>query len=212
MANYTLEKGFFLYPTPAGVFHACSSNENDKSRSFLKALLALPETPELNEKNLKKLTGLNADKSFSLLYRCQEIGWIQGISEPKKYQEGSLDDILPGLISILSEKGKVLLADDSGFYLATSGFPHEVAEELSALSAEIAVFHERRSGLLSKNMGFSSSSWGILDAGGNSKIGFWPLYIGKTRFVMAISGIPRFNHSDFITLVWALSIRYSAKS
>jgi hypothetical protein len=42
----------------------------------------------------------------------------------------------------------VLLADDQGFYLACNGYAHEVAEEISALSAEISMVHARRTGLL----------------------------------------------------------------
>jgi hypothetical protein len=105
-----------------------------------------------------------------------------------------------------------LLADDQGFYLATSGFPHEVAEELSALSAELAIIHKRRSGLLMNNMGFDSHAWAIVNAFGNSQIGFWPVFVGKHQFVIVISGIPHFNQPEFVSLIWALSNRYSKSS
>jgi hypothetical protein len=36
----------------------------------------------------------------------------------------------------------------------------------------------------------------------------WPLFIGDTRFVIAISGVPHFNQPEFISLVWFLSVRY----
>ncbi|MEN8260508.1 MAG: hypothetical protein ABFS02_07965, partial [Pseudomonadota bacterium] len=102
-----------------------------------------------------------------------------------------------------------LLSDNEGFQLASSGFTHEVAEELSAMSAELSKLHERRSGLLLNNMGLNSSAWGVVDAGGNSKVGFWPMSIGKHKFVLVISGIPHFNQPNFVDLVWTLSTRYS---
>jgi hypothetical protein len=111
----------------------------------------------------------------------------------------------------MSESGKVLLADMQGFYLASHGFPHEVAEELSGLSAELATVHSRRSGVLMNNLGVANHSWGIIDVFGNSQIGFWPLFIGKNRFVLVISGVPHFNQPEFVDLIWALSIRYAEK-
>jgi hypothetical protein len=61
-------------------------------------------------------------------------------------------------------------------------------------------------------MGLASNAWAVVDVFGNSHVGFWPLFIGQNRFVIAISGIPHFNQPDFVSLVWALSIRYADKS
>jgi hypothetical protein len=136
---------------------------------------------------------------------------VQGLTAPLGYPSDALETILPDYLSKISENGKVLLAESEGFYLASHGFPHEVAEELSALSAEIATVHDRRSGLLMNNMGLASHAWAIIDVFGNSKVGFWPLFIDKNRFVIAIAGIPHFNHAEFVSLVWALSIRYATQ-
>jgi len=210
MSIYTLIDGLFLYPTPVGAYYAVSSNEEDKSRKFLKRLLQQSKTQTLT---IEKLMGLmneeNEEKALELLKHCQNLGWVQGVKDIMESPEGALEDVLPPLLANISETGKVLLADDQGFYLACHGFPHEVAEELSALSAEIATVHQRRSGLLMNNMGLGSQAWAIVDAFGNSQTGFWPVFIGNTRFVIAISGIPSFNQPDFVKLIWALSIRYA---
>lgn len=210
--DYQLAEGLFLYPTPAGAYYAVSSVETDKPRQFLRKLLQQPETPALNIQNLQHLMGSNDEsKCLELLHHCQKLRWVQGLDSALEYPTESLEDILPGLLGTLSENGKVLLAEKQGFYLATHGFPHEVAEELSALSAEIATVHDRRSGLLFNNMGLTSHAWAIVDAYGNSDVGFWPLFIANNRFVIAIYGIPHFNQPEFVTLVWALSIRYAVK-
>ncbi|MDP2902023.1 MAG: hypothetical protein Q8N96_02800 [Methylovulum sp.] len=210
--DYALTEGLYLYPTPAGAYYAVSAEETDKPRQFLRKLLQQPETQALNLENLKRLMGNDDEqKCLELLHHCQKLRWVQGLNSVLEYPSGTLEDILPGLLSKISENGKVLLAEKQGFYLATHGFPHEVAEELSALSAEIATVHERRSGLLINNMGLTSHAWAIVDVFGNSDVGFWPLFIANNRFVIAIYGIPHFNQPEFVSLVWALSIRYATK-
>lgn len=210
MSQYDLVDGLFIYPTSVGAYYAVSSTEEDQSRKLLKNLLQQAETPALNTANLNKLMDSdNEEKTLKLLHHCQKLGWIQGVKDKIQSPEGSLEEILPQLLSHVSESGKVLLADDQGFYLACSGFPHEVAEELSALGAEIATVHQRRSGLLMNNLGLGTHAWAIVDAFGSSRIGFWPVFIGNTRFVIIISGIPHFNQPDFVNLIWALSIRYA---
>jgi hypothetical protein len=212
MSHYSLVEGLYLYPTPAGAYYAVCSVETDKPRQFLKKILQQENAQELSIETLQQLMGHDDEqKCLELLHHCQKLGWVQGLSSALEYPTGKLEDILPNLLSKISENGKVLLADKEGFYLVSSGFPHEVAEELSALSAEISTVHERRSGLLLNNMGLASSAWAVVDVFGNSNVGFWPLFIGNNRFVIAISGIPHFNHPEFVSLVWALTIRYANK-
>lgn len=212
MSTFTLTDGLFLYPTPAGAYYAVSSNDEDKPRQFLRQLLAQSVTPALNLENLGHLAGVEDPQKYcELLHHCQKLNWVQGLNEPEEYPSDLLENILPGLLGKMSESGKVLLADMQGFYLASHGFPHEVAEELSGLSAELTTIHERRSGLLMNNLGVASNAWGVIDVFGNTQIGFWPLFIGKNRFVIVISGIPHFNQPEFVKLIWALSIRYALK-
>jgi hypothetical protein len=212
LSAYSLTEGLYLYPTPTGAYYATCSVETDKPRQFLRALLKQQQTCELTVANLQQMMSQDEEqKCMELLHHCQKRGWIQGLDSVLQYPQGALEEILPELLSKISEHGKVLLADSQGFYLSSSGFPHEVAEELSALSAEIATVHERRLGLLMNNMGLASHAWAVIDAAGNSQVGFWPLFIGNNRFVIAISGIPHFNQPEFVSLAWALSIRYATK-
>ena len=210
MSELKLIEGLYLYPTPAGAFQAISIPDADKPRRFLQRLLREPQTPALVQEQLCRLTE-NDDqvKVLALLHHCQKLGWVQGVDEILQAPQGTLEDLLPGLLGQISESGKVLLADEQGFYLACSGFAHEVAEELSALSADLATVHQRRSGLLISNMGIVSHAWAIVDAFGCSQIGFWPLFIGGHHFVIAIAGIPHFNQPEFVTLIWALCTRYT---
>lgn len=213
MNKYTLVDGLHIYPTPAGAYYALSSAEENKSRCFLKYLLQQPQSPPLNVENLLMLTHTdNEEKAFELLHHCQQLGWVQGLSLAITPPEGILEEFLPLMLNKISNNGKVLLADHQGFYLASSGFTHEVAEELSALGAEISTLKLRRSNLLMHNMGVDSHAWGVVNATGKSQVGFWPIFIGTHRFVITVLGTPHFNQPEFVSLAWALSIRYALKN
>ncbi len=209
MSKHILADGLYIYPTPIGCYYAVSSVVEDSARNFINRLLKLPTTPELNVKSLTKLMGVKSEQeAIDLLHYCQKKGWVQGIKNSIEPPQEALDIILPNLLNNLSESGNVLLSDSQGFHLACTGFTNETADQLSAISAEIETVHKRRLNLLKNNLTIDSHAWAIVDAFGGSQLGFWPLFIGNSQFVIAISGIPHFNSPDFVTLTWALSIRY----
>jgi len=210
MSSLNLRNNIFLEPTPAGVYYAVSEAVDTPPRRLLNNLLGCSTTPEISESSLDVLTGTNnLDQSLSLLQRLESLRWVQGLSSPLVVASEALEDILPGLLCKLTENGKALLADTEGFYLASAGFAHETAEELAALSAELLKVQDRHAGLLLKNMNIGSQAWGVLDAAGNSRLGIWPLHIGKHRFALVMTGIPHFNHPDFVRLAWILTTRYA---
>lgn len=210
MKRFTLVDNLYIHPTPGGVHHAFSSLGRSPAQQMIRALLSVDATPALTLDGLKRWSQIDqADQALALLHHAQEVGWVQGFETPRHCPDRPIDEIVPDLLGKLGSQGKVLLADSQGFYLACSGFNHEVAEELSALSADLANLHERRSGLLLNNMGLNSSAWAVVDAAGNSKLGFWPIYIGELRFVLVINGMPRLNQPDFVKLIWILNLRYN---
>ena len=210
MINHTLsDRSRYLAPTPAGAYYCVAGNDNSAPRRFIEKLLVADASPPLSAENLQQLTQLDSDnEALEMLAHLQKLGWVQGLEDALEAPTGRLDEILPGLLSVLSVSGKALLADEQGFYIASSGFPHETAEELSGLSANIATLHDRYQGVLKNNLGEGSSAWGLVDAAGNSQIGFWPIFIGRYRFALVIGGVPRLNQPALTTLVWALNMRY----
>ncbi|MEQ1601091.1 MAG: hypothetical protein HOP04_00065 [Methylophilaceae bacterium] len=210
---FKLQEGVYLSPTAAGAYYLAANQKKDASRQFLMSLMTGDESPLLNEAALARWSHAQPDEDISeLIYRLQELGLIQGENTPHHPPAGSLEDVLPPLLVQLSSNEKALLSDAQGLYLATAGFPHEAAEELSALSADLADLHTRHKGLLEGNLGFSTSNWGLIDASGNSQLGLWPLYIGEYRFVLVIAGMPQLNQAQFTDLVWLLSRRYGTNS
>ncbi len=209
MSDFEINETLFISVTPAGAYHAVSSPVEEPARHTLLRLLTEPGTPAMSADSLCRLTGESdpADAQ-ELFYRLQSANWITGIVEPEPAPSANMDKEMPALLQSLTDNGKTLLADSQGFYLASQGFPHEAAEELSALSADIASLNARHHGLLHNNLRLYSSAWGIIDAAGDSQVGFWPLYIGDNSFVLILMGVPMFNHKTFRDLVWALCRRY----
>ena len=213
MPNFTLAEGLYVMPSPAGAYYAVSRPEHEPARRLIINLLQHRKSPRLSIRGLQDWAAAKDEqRAAELLHRMQVLGWIQGLKTEQQAPDGTLEDLLPKLLRPLSADGKVLLADQQGFYVSSLGYPHETAEELSALSADLASLHDRHHGLLENNMGLGTSAWAIVDAAGNSQVGFWPLYIGDQRFVLVVGGLPQLNRQALTDLIWALCIRYAKAS
>lgn len=205
-----LAPGAYLLPTPAGAFKAVSSTDSNRLRSFLMALLKQQGQAEISETSLCEWSGFSdPQEALEFANRIHSLGWVQTLSAPYHLPNGTFEKTLPLLLPALSRENKILLADTQGFYLYSHGFPHEAAEEISALSADIANMHARRAGLINRNLGLSGSAWALTDAAGHSQLGFWPLFIGPERFVLALSGAPAFNCPQLVELIFVLYSRFA---
>jgi len=210
MDDYRLHEGLYLLPTPAGAYAAALPGD-DPVRRLLCSLLRRERTPRLSLEALEEWSGQRGNDAQESLYHAQTQHWIEGFREPRQVRRGALEAVLPALLPTLSYSGRVLLADAHGFTVAAEGFTHEAAVELSALSADLASLDERHGGLLRQNLRLAGGAWALVDAAGNSRLGFWPLHIDRHRFVLALQGDPRFNQPAFTELVWALSTRYAVR-
>lgn len=149
---------------------------------------------------------------MEFVHLLQDAGFIYGQAEKEIAPAGSLESMLPDILQRLSGDGRAVLAEGQGLYLGSSGFPHEAAEELAALSASLTAIYRRHKDVLKGNLGYRQRAWGLIDAAGNSEIGFWPLYIGKDRFTLIVGGMPQLNQPAFTQLIWALERRYGSTS
>lgn len=207
---YASAAGQYLLPSPAGAFKAISESGSSRLRDFLLALLEQQGNAEISEDNLRRWSGLSSvTEAHEFVWRVQSLGWIQAIREPYRLPSESFQETLPKLLPPLSREGKILLADTQGFYLYSKGFPHETAEELSALSADLASMHARRAGALNHNLGLSGSAWALTDAAGHAQLGFWPVFVGTERFVLVIAGAPAFNQPQLVEFAFVLHKRFS---
>jgi hypothetical protein len=208
MSTFELNKELYINVTPRGAYYAIQDSASDATRNVLTKLLLEDKTPPLTAEVAEDITGLSGEDAFNFLDRIQSLGLISGQKQLETAPEDNMEDILPELLSSLSDSEKVLLAEHSGLYLGASGFPHEAAEELAAISANLSEVYQRHKRLLQGNLRFNQHAWGLIDAAGNSEVGFWPLYVGYNQFTLVIHGMPQLNRPGFKHLIWSLMKRY----
>ncbi|WP_198266540.1 hypothetical protein [sulfur-oxidizing endosymbiont of Gigantopelta aegis] len=197
-----------LLPSPAGAYYCVSSSDNEPARLFLQQLMDGNESLTFDSDTLadifKDMSGLQDE----VIYHLQKLNFLQQFEQKQSIKEGTIEDSLPDLLKQLSSDKKALLADGQGFYLASHGFTHEASEELSAMSGDFVTLYSRHQGIIKGNLNIHSGAFALVDAGGYSQLGFWPIYIGELVFMLVISGVPRFDQQAFVDLVWHLHKRY----
>lgn len=208
MSNYIPQQDLYLGVTPAGCYYAAQDHKDEPGRHFLNNILRQLETPLFDLKVACQYSGLKKKNALEFVHWMQDAGFIYGTEEPEDAPQESLETFLPAKLKTLSDEGKVVLAGSQGLYLGAAGFPHEVAEELAALSANLSKVYQHHETLLRGNLGYRHQAWGIVDSSGNSEVGFWPIFIGDDYFTLIVAGMPQFNQNSYKEIIWALSTRY----
>ena len=208
MTTLSLNDNLYISITPRGAYYAVQDNNEDITRQLVLNILKLKKSPSLSVETLSNISELETNETLELLHRMQESGLVSGQNSAESAPEDQLENILPELLASLTDSKKALLAEHSGLYLGVSGFPHEAAEELAAISANLSEVYQRHKGLFQGNLGFKQHAWGLIDAAGNSEVGFWPIFVGDNHFTLIIHGLPQLNNPSFKRLIWLLSRRY----
>lgn len=199
----------YLLPTAAGAFSAVAADDPTPLRQFLLHVIAAKgRVPVRDEDLLAWSTCSSLGEARAFLDELIAKGWLEVLTEPARIPEYSMDFALPKLLPALSQGSQVLLADGLGFVVFSHGFSPEGAEELAALSADLANLHARRGHFLRRNLGLNGGAWALINAAGHSQIGFWPLHIGDERLVLAIAGTPALNQPQLVDFVMLLHRRY----
>lgn len=204
--------GMFLQPTPAGAYQAVASPEHTAERRLLLATMRHHTSVRASAALLTAWCGEPLDHALATVHAVQERGWLEGFPVPHGPAPGPLEPIAADAVQRLSSSGHGLLADGQGFCVASHGFDAGQADFLAAVSADIASLHERHATYLADAAGSTSSAWAMVDMAGNSRVGFWPLFVGDDRFVLALGGLPALNQAALVELVWALNVRYGSEA
>jgi hypothetical protein len=207
MSDYQLTQDVHIIPTPLGAYCAASDPRPDAARSLILGIMANETTQKVSVETLLQYVGKG--NPLQLLYWMEKSKWIAGRAESETLAAQHIETDVPYLLSQLSSDGKALLADHQGFHLVSAGFTQELAEELAILAAEISTIQNKHSELIRSKLHLGTMAMAVIDSGGNSELGLWPLYIGKQHFMLVISGIPRFDQQAYLHLIWALCRRYN---
>lgn len=200
-----------LYPkvTPAGAYYAVSANVPNAGRTLLYGLLRADPTETINNDKLLAWLGTNdINTALNLLYRLQRLEFIYGEEQPTVDEFSIAEEPLPKLLEQLSNIGKALLADKNGLYFANAGFHHEAAEEIGVLASEVIALNDKHQLLVKNNLHIHNNAWGLCDPSGQSELTFFPIYIGGSKLILVIGGLPDLNKDAFVSLVKALYSRY----
>ncbi len=198
----------FLQVTPSGAYYATVNSQPDDARAIMLQLMSSEAPVEFSIDVFSELADLDEDKAKALLDRLLARRFIGLVQEPSAPLQGSLENNLAEILPVLSSTGKVVLGDDQGFCLASSGFDSDHADGLAALSADLIALHERHEMLLNKELKLMGQSWGLLDPVGNSILGTWIVHIGSQSFALMIHEQPNLNQHQYVELLSALAIRY----
>lgn len=197
----------YFQVTPSGAYYATLNTEPEALRALLLQLLSADTHIPYISSLLQKLTGMAEEEAEALLDKAVQHGFIDLPQDPEPIAAGTIEQLLPEFLPQLAD-GRVLLADDQGFCLGQSGFDAEEAEAVAGMAADLVSMHERHQRLLASHLGFNGSSWALVDAVGQSELGFWTLHVGEQKFLLIMEGMPHLNRQPFVDLMSVLIRRY----
>lgn len=197
----------YFQVTPSGAYYATLNTEPEALRALLLQLLSADTHIPYISSLLQKLTGMGEEEAEALLDKAVQHGFVDLPQDPEPIATGTIEQLLPEFLPQLAD-GRVLLADDQGFCLGQSGFDAEEAEAVAGMAADLVSMHERHQALLVRHLGFNGSSWALVDAVGQSELGFWTLHVGEQKFLLILEGMPHLNRQPFVDLMSVLIRRY----
>ncbi|SIS96989.1 hypothetical protein [Neptunomonas antarctica] len=201
----------YLQVTPSGAYYATVNSQPDDARALLLQLMSSDIPIEFSLELFAELADLEKELAGVLFNRLIARRFLALMPEPIIPRQDSLEATLAEILLTLSSTGKVVLGDDQGFCLGSSGFDRDHADALAALAADIISLHQRHQLLLNKELELMGDSWGLLDPVGNSMLGIWIIHIGSQLFAVVIHGQPNLNQHQYVELISALTSRYLDK-
>ena len=198
----------YLHVTPSGAYYATLNSHPDDARALLLQLLSSGEPILYSLEFFSELADLDTEMGKKLFDRLISRRFITLKSEPFRPSHSSMESILQQVLPCMSSTSKVVLGDDQGFCLGSSGFDHEHADALAALSADIISLHQRHHRLLNNDLQLMGQSWGLMDPVGSSLLGIWIIHIGSQVFALVIHEQPNLNQQAYVELLSALANRY----
>ena len=210
MAELSLSGGLFAELTAAGAYYAMTTPATSREHlPFLWNVMREGSTTFFSEAAAQRWTDTPDPKTaLEQVWRWQRMGLIRGTSEPMAPETLGMDDVLPALLVRLSSTSKGLIASANGMVMSSVGYRHETAEELAGFAVTFMACQEKAHRLLRNNLRIHTEGLGLIDAAGESDLGFWPMYIMDERWVLTLAGEPRLQDRALLRMVMALDLRY----
>ncbi len=198
----------YILPTAAGVFHLVSQKREETPASLLFSnIFSRDRLHPMTKQTMQKIMKLDESEFDAYFEEMQKMNWIEEFDEPLELPEGSVEKIIPQLMTSLSSNGQSLVADEHGFSLFSAGFSDEEIEPLAIMTADLAALYDKYQSVYGDDL-LPTQAFSMVDAGGNCHLGVWPIKLGQHNFNLLVKGLPKLNHPNFVVFVWLLYSKY----
>lgn len=201
----------YVIATPAGAYYTVQRERASGPRQFMLNLLQADVSPEQDSDTVKQWVKQCQPGVPDLVRRLSNMGFIQCIDVEQRAVDHNPSEAIPGLLKSIVDTGKAMLSDMHGNVISTSGVSGDAVSELAQMGSELFELRMRHGSVIANYLQLDGDAWALVNAGGNSETGFWPLYTGNNIYMLIVMGMPMFNQPTFTRLVKML-VRQSVAS
>ncbi len=200
----------YITLTTTGAYFFVSGGLSQVSASLLRWLFSQPESPVFQPETFQKIQEETEVKNpeFSL----QELidkGALQLSEEPAVCPKAPMQEVLPTMLSQLSDAGRAVLVDANGLCIASTGIDSERIAALSALASKLmgALYHAGDDVFHLLNIEYGVTC--LYDVMKKNLFTFIPLNLHPNRLIMVSEGQITFSSAIFRDFIWVLWMRYA---
>ncbi len=200
----------YICLTSIGAYLFASGSLEKEQLELVQWLLSKETSPAYANSTLKALSSdTSLDDVMSVLRTLAKRKVIELSSDVQTCPDAPMQDILPQMLSVLSDSGKAMLVDSQGLSIASVGIDAERIQALSALASKLAasLYHGDSDvfDLLDIKYGLTC----LYDIKEKRIFTFIPIFLGTRRLVVVTEGKAVFSGNNFKDFIWVLWNRYS---
>lgn len=200
----------YICLTNIGAYLFASGSLVDRQSEVVQWILSQETTPEYSDDTMKFLSSeTHSDNVMTILRSLVKRKAILLSRQPETCPDTPMQEVLPQMLSVLSDSGKAMLVDSQGLSIASVGVDAERIEALSALASKLAasLYHGDSDvfDLLDIEYGLTC----LYDIVNKKIFTFVPIMLGSNRLVVVTEGKSVFSGKTFKDFIWVLWNRYS---
>ena len=200
----------YICLTNIGAYLFASDSLKDEQSEVVQWLLSQNTTPEYSDDTLEVLSSeTHSDEVTNVLRSLIKRKAIVLAQQAETCPDTPMQEVLPQMLSVLSDAGKAMLVDSQGLSIASVGVDPERIEALSALASKLAasLYHGDSDvfDLLDIEYGLTC----LYDLVNKKIFTFVPIMLGGNRLVVVTEGKTVFSGKIFKDFIWVLWNRYS---
>ena len=193
-----------------GLNYLISSADACAIRHFLLYVLTQSIRQYQTMEQMLAWDGMSNSELTRLVKKMLDLDWLVPVTEEDNKPEDINSKTVLRKLSELSSTGNVLLADDKGLVIQSSGFDKQRAEHLAASSARLLAVNEiarqRNTDLYNGQLWYVSMHWG------KHLMRAQYICLGALKFILLMEGRAQQDSPEFYNLIAYLFWRYAHES